>query len=180
MDNPSHLQVSSPLPELDYSKPPIGSDRRSFMMRSAMAAAIVALGGQVNPLWAKTPAGKPLGDNDVDPNLQVIKNTKGPVMTLVDEFYKVGPGPSSSHTIGPMRITYDFYQRASKLPADQLAQATAMRVRPGRGMAPSAPRSPVSRGLSLRPSIQQSSTTLRLILTRRSRSSLAQRQSTSA
>ena len=49
-------------------------------------------------------------------------------MTLVDEFYKVGPGPSSSHTIGPMRITYDFYQRASKLPADQLAQATALRV----------------------------------------------------
>ena len=49
-------------------------------------------------------------------------------MTLVDEFYKVGPGPSSSHTIGPMRITYDFYQRALKLPADQLAQATALKV----------------------------------------------------
>jgi L-serine dehydratase len=37
-------------------------------------------------------------------------------MTVIDEFYKVGPGPSSSHTIGPMRITYDFYQRAAKLP----------------------------------------------------------------
>jgi L-serine dehydratase len=46
----------------------------------------------------------------------------------VEEFYKVGPGPSSSHTIGPMRITYDFYQRCAKLPADQLAQATALRV----------------------------------------------------
>jgi len=44
-------------------------------------------------------------------------------MTTLDEFYKVGPGPSSSHTIGPMRITYDFYQRAAKLPADQLAKA---------------------------------------------------------
>ena len=49
-------------------------------------------------------------------------------MTTVDEFYKVGPGPSSSHTIGPMRITYDFYQRCTKLPADQLAKATAVRV----------------------------------------------------
>jgi L-serine dehydratase len=49
-------------------------------------------------------------------------------MTTVDEFYKVGPGPSSSHTIGPMRITYDFYQRCTKLPADQLAQATALKV----------------------------------------------------
>ena len=27
------------------------------------------------------------------------------VMTGLEEFYKVGPGPSSSHTIGPMRIT---------------------------------------------------------------------------
>src|SRR5262249_26473216 len=38
------------------------------------------------------------------------------------------PGPSSSHTIGPMRITYDFYQRATKLPADTLTMATALKV----------------------------------------------------
>jgi L-serine dehydratase len=49
-------------------------------------------------------------------------------MTTVDEFYKVGPGPSSSHTIGPMRITYDFYQRDTKLPADKLAKATKLQV----------------------------------------------------
>jgi L-serine dehydratase len=49
-------------------------------------------------------------------------------MTLADEFYKVGPGPSSSHTIGPMRITYDFYQRCTKLPAAQLAQASGLKV----------------------------------------------------
>src|SRR5262245_21467337 len=49
-------------------------------------------------------------------------------MTMADEFYKVGPGPSSSHTIGPMRITYDFYQRCKKLPADQLGQATGLKV----------------------------------------------------
>ena len=49
-------------------------------------------------------------------------------MTTLEEFYKVGPGPSSSHTIGPMRITYDFYQRCTKLPADQLAKATALKV----------------------------------------------------
>ena len=49
-------------------------------------------------------------------------------MTTVDEFYKVGPGPSSSHTIGPMRITYDFYQQAAKLPAASLAKATKLQV----------------------------------------------------
>src|SRR5437899_12308807 len=64
----------------------------------------------------------------MSPDLQVVKNSKGPVMTVVDEFYKVGPGPSSSHTIGPMRITYDFYQRCTKLPGDQLAKASALRV----------------------------------------------------
>jgi hypothetical protein len=29
-----------PLPELDLTQPPIGSDRRAFMMRSALAVAI--------------------------------------------------------------------------------------------------------------------------------------------
>ena len=117
------------VPELDFSEPPAGSDRRAFMMQSAMVVAIVAVGGRASPLFGQVPAtAPPLGSGPVDPNLNVVKKSKGPVMTLVDEFYKVGPGPSSSHTIGPMRITYDFYQRATKLPADQLAQATALRV----------------------------------------------------
>ena len=64
----------------------------------------------------------------LSPDLNVVKQSKGPVMTLADEFYKVGPGPSSSHTIGPMRITYDFYQRCTKLPADQFATATGLKV----------------------------------------------------
>ena len=49
-------------------------------------------------------------------------------MTVLEEFYKIGPGPSSSHTMGPMRITYDFFQRVSKLPEDQLKRATALKV----------------------------------------------------
>ena len=61
-------------------------------------------------------------------DLNVVKKGQGPVLTTVDEFYKVGPGPSSSHTIGPMRITYDFYQQAAKLPADKLAKATKLQV----------------------------------------------------
>jgi L-serine dehydratase len=61
-------------------------------------------------------------------DLGVVQQSKGPVMTILEEFYKVGPGPSSSHTIGPMRITYDFYQRCTKLPAEQLARVTGMKV----------------------------------------------------
>jgi L-serine dehydratase len=66
--------------------------------------------------------------SDVSSDLDVVQKSKGPVMTLVDEFFKMGPGPSSSHTMGPMRITYDFYQRISKLPEDQLKRATGLKV----------------------------------------------------
>jgi L-serine dehydratase len=60
--------------------------------------------------------------------LAVVQQSKGPILTALDEFYKMGPGPSSSHTMGPMRITYDFFQRISKLPADQLKKATGLKV----------------------------------------------------
>jgi L-serine dehydratase len=53
---------------------------------------------------------------------------KGPILTVLDEFYKMGPGPSSSHTMGPMRITCDFFQRISNLPEDLLKRVTALKV----------------------------------------------------
>ena len=77
------------------------------------------------------PAAKPAAKGTPPPlsaDLNVVKKGQGPVLTTVDEFYKVGPGPSSSHTIGPMRITYDFYQRATKLSPDKLAKATKLQV----------------------------------------------------
>jgi L-serine dehydratase len=120
------------VPELDRSEPPAGSDRRAFMVRSAMAVAIGALMGtapkSVRGAPATAPAQGAAASVTLSPDLGVVKEAKGPVMTLADEFYKVGPGPSSSHTIGPMRITYDFYQRCAKLPKEQLDQATALKV----------------------------------------------------
>jgi hypothetical protein len=47
----------------------------------------------------------------------IVEEQKGPVLSVLDEFCMVEPGPSSSHTIGLMRITYDFCQRCMKLPA---------------------------------------------------------------
>ena len=113
---------------------PAGVDRRTFMMRTAVVGAAAVITGcspaekqEVAPAAAPAAAPpKPAGQVSAD--LDVVKKSKGPVMTVIDEFYKVGPGPSSSHTIGPMRITYDFYQRCTKLPADQLAKATALKV----------------------------------------------------
>jgi L-serine dehydratase len=110
---------------------PEGWDRRAFLMRTALATSIAALTGNAIPASAQTPPAapkaKPSGTK-LSPELALNKTSKGPVLTVVDEMYKVGPGPSSSHTIGPMRITYDFYQRCTKLPAAELDQATALKV----------------------------------------------------
>jgi L-serine dehydratase len=106
-------------------------DRRAFLMRSALVGAVAVITGRALTPEARAAAAAappaPAGTK-MSPTLDVVKKAKGPVMTTIDEFYKVGPGPSSSHTIGPMRITYDFYQRCTKLPKEQLARATAMKV----------------------------------------------------
>jgi len=127
------------LPEIDPTALPDGIDRRAFLMRSAVVGASAVITGcgapeppKAAPSIGATPAPAPAPASnlspDLSPELNVVKKAKGPVMTMIDEFYKVGPGPSSSHTIGPMRITYDFYQRCTKLPADQLAKATSLKV----------------------------------------------------
>ena len=113
-------------------------DRRNFLIRSAVGgAAAVMTGRSSRPKserrWPSQRCRRRLSRRKGTPpplsaDLNVVKKGQGPVLTTVDEFYKVGPGPSSSHTIGPMRITYDFYQRATKLPADKLAKATKLQV----------------------------------------------------
>ena len=118
------------------SEIPAGVDRRKFIMRGAVISAAAVMNGctrveteKAAPPPAAEAAKAPAAASvQLAPDLNVVKKGSGPVLTTVDEFYKVGPGPSSSHTIGPMRITYDFYQRASKLPADKLAKATALKV----------------------------------------------------
>src|SRR5215813_684061 len=118
--------LSNPDQFISQDIPP-GVDRRTFMMRGSVVGAAALIMGRT--LSAQERAQKSTGTApQLSPELEVVKKEKGPVMTTLDEFYKVGPGPSSSHTIGPMRITYDFYQRCTKLPADQLAQATALKV----------------------------------------------------
>ncbi|HVN36858.1 MAG TPA: L-serine ammonia-lyase [Myxococcota bacterium] len=109
--------------------PALSFDRRTFMMSSALLGATAVITGRSIPASAEAAAAsKPAPKVPLSPTLQIVKNEKGPVMTTLEEFYKVGPGPSSSHTIGPMRITYDFYQRCAKLPKEELAKATAIKV----------------------------------------------------
>lgn len=135
---PHESKMGDPLDgaaELVPKEFPRGVDRRAFLMRSAMIGAMSVMTGVSISCEEKTEkAARTTAETGtaptppLSPDLDVVKQEKGPVLTVIDEFYKVGPGPSSSHTIGPMRITYDFYQRATKLPADQLDKATALKV----------------------------------------------------
>jgi L-serine dehydratase len=110
-----------------------GFSRRDFGCAALTAVAASVLtgctGGQkqaeqkAEPAAPAAPAAAPMSQD-----LDVVKKAKGPIMTTLEEFYKMGPGPSSSHTMGVMRCTYDFFQRVSKLPEDQLKKATALQV----------------------------------------------------
>ena len=99
---------------------------------TAAATVLANCSGTQPPQQTAEKSGSPVTpappDSSLSPELDVVQRSKGNIMTVLDEFYKIGPGPSSSHTMGPMRITYDFFQRVSKLPEDQLKRATALKV----------------------------------------------------
>src|SRR4026208_1811883 len=127
-DEPGATSREDPLADTTpWTSPeaPPGVDRRHFLIRTAVGGAAAVMTGRVVSATERTamavatvPAQAQGPAPPLSPDLDVVKKEKGPVLTTVDEFYKVGPGPSSSHTIGPMRITYDFYQRAGTTPAD--------------------------------------------------------------
>ena len=52
-----------------------------------------------------------------------------PITTSLFSLFKIGPGPSSSHTIGPMTAGRLFVETCSTLPREVLARAARLRVR---------------------------------------------------
>lgn len=52
-----------------------------------------------------------------------------PILMSLFELLKVGPGPSSSHTIGPMKAGADFCRRAATLEPELLRRVRGVRVR---------------------------------------------------
>ncbi|MDR1245190.1 MAG: L-serine ammonia-lyase, iron-sulfur-dependent, subunit alpha, partial [Endomicrobium sp.] len=57
------------------------------------------------------------------------KNLDKIITMSVFDLLKTGPGPSSSHTIAPMKAGYDFVQRVRNLDANILAKVNGVRVR---------------------------------------------------
>ena len=65
-------------------------------MRNALIGATAIILGR--PVSAQQRADRLVGTPSpvpLSPSLYVVKESKGPVLTTLDEFYKVGPGPSS-------------------------------------------------------------------------------------
>jgi L-serine dehydratase len=130
-ENPGQKASFLPDGEQSLAEAPPGVDRRTFMMRSAVVGSAAVITGRALSAGEQAKAATAPPPKVAEPAsaaLDVVKKSKGPVMTVLEEFYKVGPGPSSSHTIGPMRITYDFYQRCTKLPKADLDRATGLKV----------------------------------------------------
>ena len=90
-------------PTIPKVEAPALVSRRQFgyTALAASAAAILAGCSEKQPAEAAAPPTQPA----LSPELNVVQSSKGPIMTTLEEFYKMGPGPSSSHTMGPMRIT---------------------------------------------------------------------------
>src|SRR5436190_16417523 len=82
----------------EQSASPSAFDRRSFLMRNAVIGAAAAMTGttwtpEARAAQAAKEADAPKLGSKLSPDLDVVKKSKAPVMTVVDEFYKVGPGP---------------------------------------------------------------------------------------
>lgn len=54
--------------------------------------------------------------------------SQAPITTSIFDLFKVGPGPSSSHTIGPMKAAFLFLQDLHHLPTDVAQQAQAILI----------------------------------------------------
>ncbi len=54
--------------------------------------------------------------------------TSTPITTSIFDLFKVGPGPSSSHTIGPMKAAFDFLLRMRRLPDLVQQRATTIHI----------------------------------------------------
>ena len=59
---------------------------------------------------------------------QRVPRGRPPVETALFDFFKTGPGPSSSHTIGPMKTGADFLVRCAALPREDIARAASVHV----------------------------------------------------
>jgi L-serine dehydratase len=65
----------------------------------------------------------------IAPDKCYIRPSKGVISTSLTDMFKIAPGPSSSHTIAPLRISSNFRQAMEDLPIDIIDEAQSIEVR---------------------------------------------------
>ena len=125
--------------------PPPGVNRRAFLIRHATIGAAAILTGktwtpEARAQRAAAEASTAKLGATLSPDLNLVKAEKGPIMTVLDEFYKVDRG-RRVRTRSDQCASRMISISVAELPADQLARATGLKVhlfglsRPARVMA---------------------------------------------
>lgn len=102
-------------------------DRRTFLKSTlATPVAVTVATAGASFLGAQCAHGRGIPASafpDLPKDIRYPGPPAGVITTSITDLYKIGPGPSSSHTLAPLRIASDFRSLLESLPANQLAAA---------------------------------------------------------
>jgi L-serine dehydratase len=104
---------------------PAALSRREFGHAVLAASASALLTGCSSQKNAEPGDGSAPAPPALSPDLAVVQTSKGPIMTALDEFYKIGPGPQFPHHGADGKL-HTISSSGFRLPEDQLQRATAL------------------------------------------------------
>ncbi len=102
-------------------------DRRSFLKIAMISSAGAGMLFKSNLSPARGISSKAF--SGIAPDKCYIGPPKGVILTSLTDMFKIGPGPSSSHTIAPLRISSNFRKAMEDLPKDIMDKAQSIEVR---------------------------------------------------
>src|SRR5208283_6085912 len=101
-------------------------DRREFLKIAGIAAGAAGVLFKKNPASAR---GIPVASLPGTPQGRCYRGVpRGVILTSLTDMFKIGPGPSSSHTIAPLRITCNFQEAIQQLSGDDMDAAQTIQV----------------------------------------------------
>lgn len=102
-------------------------DRRKFLKIVGISSAGVEILLRSNPSCGR---GIPVRAFPEPPAERCYQGPpKGAIETSLTDLFKIGPGPSSSHTIAPLRIASNFRTALEELPEEVIAKVTSIEAR---------------------------------------------------
>lgn len=100
-----------------------GINRRHFLQLVTLAGSVTAL--RPFPVYS----GQEFGKAKFKQTAGLVQTQTDKITTSIFEFLKIGPGPSSSHTIGPMKAANNFIETIKTLNKEKVAHSQKIEVR---------------------------------------------------